>query len=115
MSDIPPIKPIPTYDEIRECTFKHFGRTPCYWQSKVGQLIMAGHDVICVAPTGAGKTLSFWIPLLFRPEGVIVVITPLNILGSQNKSQLEKLGIRAITLNAYMATRATFDVSSLVI
>ena len=44
-----------------------------------------------------GKTLTFWMPLLFFPAGYIqVVITPLNLLGTQNVESLEKAGMKAI-------------------
>ncbi len=58
---------VPTLEEIREKSFAQLGRNPCQWQARVAQEILKGeNDVICVAPTGAGKTFVFWIPLLFR-------------------------------------------------
>ncbi|KAF7793204.1 hypothetical protein EIP86_004313 [Pleurotus ostreatoroseus] len=44
------------------------------------------------------------MPLLFRPGGNVVVVTPLNILGAQNKERLTKLGITAISVDAESAT-----------
>ena len=42
-----------------------------------------------------GKTLMFWMPLLFRPKGSIqIIVTPLNILGKQNIDQLQNAGFR---------------------
>ncbi|KAK0209649.1 hypothetical protein IW262DRAFT_1416451 [Armillaria fumosa] len=32
---------------------------PCLWQIKVAQSVLAGKDVITVAPTGAGKSLTY--------------------------------------------------------
>ena len=43
-----------------------------------------------------GKTLCFWLPLLFRPNGIQIVVTPLNLLGKQNAASLTKAGISAI-------------------
>ena len=44
-----------------------------------------------------GKTLTFWMPLLFCPTGHIqVVITPFNLLGRQNVELLEKAGMKAL-------------------
>ncbi|KIK98244.1 hypothetical protein PAXRUDRAFT_803920, partial [Paxillus rubicundulus Ve08.2h10] len=40
-----------------------------------------------------GKTLTFWMPLLFRPDGVQIVVMPLNLLGKQNVASLGKAGI----------------------
>ena len=62
-------------------------------------------DVIIIAGTGMGKTLTFWMPLLFFPAGHIqVVITLLNILGKQNVELLEKVGMKAIFIGADTAT-----------
>ncbi|KIP02702.1 hypothetical protein PHLGIDRAFT_78720, partial [Phlebiopsis gigantea 11061_1 CR5-6] len=96
-------------EDIRARAEEHFGRRPCHWQCKVCWLILERHDVVCIAPTGVGKTLTFWLPLLFKPDGVVVVITPLNILGSQNRVQLEALGITAISLDARTATKENIE------
>jgi hypothetical protein len=59
-----------------------------------------------------GKTLTFWILLLFFPACHIqVVITPLNLLGRQNVELLEKAGMKAIFIGADMATSKNFLVS----
>ncbi|KAG1898743.1 P-loop containing nucleoside triphosphate hydrolase protein, partial [Suillus fuscotomentosus] len=81
---------------------------PCLWQVKVAQALLKGdHDVLCTAGTGMGKTLGFWIPLLFR-QGIQIVITPLNMLGKQNATSLAKAGIRAISISSETATTANF-------
>ncbi|KAG1852966.1 hypothetical protein C8R48DRAFT_573136, partial [Suillus tomentosus] len=61
-------------------------------------------DIICIAGTGKGKTLTFWMPLLFDSTSVQVVITPLNLLGEQNVMDLKKAGISAISIHADTAT-----------
>ncbi|KAI8982885.1 hypothetical protein BD414DRAFT_374156, partial [Trametes punicea] len=53
----------------------------------------------CISGTGSGKILTFWIPLLSRPQKIQVIITPLNTLDTQNKEQLHELHIRAITIS----------------
>ena len=63
--------------------------------------------------TGSGKTLTFWMPLLFRLEGIQIIITPLNILGKQNVDALAALGVAGIALSAETATTENFKVSSL--
>ncbi|KAF8219511.1 hypothetical protein L208DRAFT_1339590, partial [Tricholoma matsutake] len=70
---------------------------PCLWQLQIIQSILQRkNDVVSIAGTGMGKTLVFWIPILFRPPGSVqIVVTPLNLLGSQNVSSLERAGIRA--------------------
>ena len=62
-------------------------------------------DVTIIAGMGMGKTLTFWMSLLFFLAGHIqVMITPLNILGKQNVALLEKVGMKAPFIGADMAT-----------
>ncbi|KAF9222188.1 hypothetical protein BS17DRAFT_636574, partial [Gyrodon lividus] len=62
---------------------------PCLWQLKVAEALLKGdQDVLCVAGTRMGKTLTFWMPLLFRVDGIQVIVTPLNMLGKQNAASL---------------------------
>jgi len=54
------------------------------------------------------------MPLLFIPDGIQIVVTPLNILGKQNINIaliLTKVGINAVLVTAETATAATFQVS----
>ncbi|KAI0641185.1 P-loop containing nucleoside triphosphate hydrolase protein [Trametes meyenii] len=100
---------LPSLDEIRQQTMQHFGRRPCLWQCESALAQLRGDkDIVCISGTGSGKTLTFWMPLLFRPEGIQVVITPLNILGNQNQKQLERLGITAVAMSGETATPANF-------
>ncbi|KIK91642.1 hypothetical protein PAXRUDRAFT_149057, partial [Paxillus rubicundulus Ve08.2h10] len=67
---------------------------PCLWQLKVAEAFLKGDkDVLCTAGTGMGKTLGLWIPLLFQPDGIQIVVTLLNLLGKQNVTSLAKAGI----------------------
>ena len=77
-------KPLPSLSDIRsftQSTFHHY--LACLWQAKAVEAVLKrDRDVIIIAGTGMGKTLTFWMPLLFFPAGHIqVVITPLNIFG----------------------------------
>lgn len=85
---------------MRQWAIQTFSRRPCDWQCEVPEALLRGDDVICIAPTGAGKTLSFWLLLSARPRSIIVVIIPLNLLGDQNAERLVALGIPAININA---------------
>ena len=102
-----------TQSDIRDTTLKAFGVRPCLWQIQVAEALLKGeNDVICMAGTGMGKTLTFWIPLLFRPDGIQIIVTPLNLLGQQNVESLAKAGIRAIAISAETATASNLHVSS---
>lgn len=104
---------IPTCFDIRQKTVQFLGYRPCLWQIKVVTAILKkDKDVISIAATGSGKTLTFWMPLLFRTDGIQIIITPLNILGKQNVAQLNALGISAIALSAENATAENFKGSN---
>jgi ATP-dependent DNA helicase RecQ len=97
--------------EIRDKVAAVFGYRPCLWQIKVVRAILKrDRDVVSIAATGSGKTLTFWMPLLFIPDGIQIVVTPLNILGKQNVDSLAKVGISAITITAETATPENFQV-----
>jgi superfamily II DNA/RNA helicase len=88
-----------TIKRIHDITGAKFGKQPCWYQIKTALAIYEGKNVIGCAPTGAGKTLSFWIPLLMAQEDgkdrMSFVITPLNLLGKQNVKDLEAAGLPA--------------------
>ncbi|CDO76692.1 hypothetical protein BN946_scf184975.g1 [Trametes cinnabarina] len=105
-----PASSVPSIEDIRQKTAECLGRRPCIWQCRVAQAILERtRDVVCISGTGSGKTLTFWMPLLFRSGGIQVVITPLNILGTQTKVQLERLGISAIAIRGETATSENIE------
>lgn len=69
-------------------------------------------DVVGTARTGAGKTLSFWIALsMALEEGLdklIIVVTPLNLLGKQNVDALKAANLTAISITAENNNEQTF-------
>lgn len=102
---------LPSLEEIRQKTFETFHKRLCLFQSKgVLVILRRKKNGILISGTGSGKTLVFWVPLLFRPKGIQIVVTPLNILGQQNVDDLASVGIRAISLNAKTATVENFKV-----
>lgn len=105
---------LPTITQIRQRSLQVFGVRPCLWQVKVVQAILQGKNTISIAGTGMGKTLTFWLPLLFKPVGSVqIVVTPLNILGKQNVKSLEKVGLKGIFISAENATMENFRVRRL--
>jgi ATP-dependent DNA helicase RecQ len=100
-----------SFAEIRAKAIKHLGSRPCLWQIRVVEAILKRDgDVVCIAATGSGKTLTFWLPLLFRSSGIQLIISPLNILGQQNVAQLAAMNINGITITAETATPKNFQV-----
>ena len=100
----------PTLTQVFVQTEEVFGHQPCLWQQKVTQAFLSCQDVIWIAGTGKGKTLTFWMPLLFSGTSIQIIITPLNLLGEQNVRALEKAGIQAISIQAETAMGLNFQV-----
>ncbi len=104
-----------TIKKIRDLTMKKFGKRACWYQVKTALALYEKKDVIGCAPTGAGKTLSFWIPLLMALEDgedkMSIVVTPLNLLGKQNVQALEEAQLPAISVSKDNASTKTFEVS----
>ncbi|KAI6115259.1 P-loop containing nucleoside triphosphate hydrolase protein, partial [Pisolithus croceorrhizus] len=103
----------PSLSNLQTQTQQVFGVRPCLWQMRVAEEILRGEkDIICMAGTGMGKTLTFWMPLLFRPGDIQIVVTPLNLLGKQNVTSLVKAGIEAISISSETATPPNFQAIS---
>lgn len=104
-------KSVPSVSTIRERTQSIFGKRACLWQINVARIILQGNqDVVSIAGTGMGKTLTFWMPLLFRPSGIQIIVTPLNILGQQNAEILGRAGLKGIFIGGDTATPENFQV-----
>jgi len=101
---------VPSLTELRVKVKEVFGFRPCLSQAKDAIAQLERKDVIMIAPTGFGKTLTFWMPLLFNNDGIVIVVTTLNILGDQNIQELKRLGFKAINITGDTATAANFKV-----
>ncbi|KAG1723093.1 hypothetical protein EDB19DRAFT_1645425, partial [Suillus lakei] len=63
-------------------------------------------------PTGSGRMFMFWIPLLFNDNRIILIITPLNILGKKTHNKAKMLGFPAYNLSAETATDEAFNMGA---
>ena len=68
-------------------------------QQHVIEHVLAGHDVLCVMPTGAGKSLCYQLPAVML-GGMVVVVSPLISLMGDQVTQLRAKGINAVFLNS---------------
>ena len=82
-----------------------FGVRPCLWQIKAARAILEGHDVLTVAPTGAGKTHSYWLVLPFS-NGTVLLVTPLKDLSAQ-------LGFNTVNVTGNIASNELYSETSL--
>ncbi|KAL4259777.1 hypothetical protein AB1N83_012304 [Pleurotus pulmonarius] len=93
-----------TPQRICDVVQKHFQKRACWYQLEITSALYRGFDVVGVAATGSGKTLSFFTPLLMALEEgldkIIFIVTPLNLLGKQNSEQLNSAGLTAVAVSA---------------
>jgi ATP-dependent DNA helicase RecQ len=68
-------------------------------QLAVVEAQLAGRDVLSVAPTGSGKSISYWVPAL-AGEGLTVVVSPLIALMKDQVDRLRGLRVRAGLINS---------------
>ena len=67
-------------------------------QPGIVSAILAGHDVLGVMPTGAGKSICYQIPAAILP-GVAIVISPLISLMRDQVDALNDVGLPAAFIN----------------
>lgn len=68
-------------------------------QQEVVDAVLHGDDVMCVMPTGGGKSLCYQLPSLMQP-GLSIVISPLIALMKDQVDTLQRLGIKAELINS---------------
>ncbi len=73
-------------------------------QEQVIDNIINGKDVLCVMPTGAGKSVCYQVPALSL-SGVTIVISPLISLMIDQVKALVNMGIKAAYLNSNLTSR----------
>ena len=74
------------------------GVVPKPEQLEVLECIAARRDCVLIAPTGWGKTLAYTLPLLLWSDAVILVITPLKVLGKEQSDKLRDLNIECVNI-----------------
>lgn len=78
-------------------------------QREVIEDVLAGKDVLCVMPTGAGKSLCFQFPAI-ATGGVTLVVSPLISLMADQVRQLRDEGIPACLLNSTVSGAVRRDI-----
>ena len=78
-------------------------------QREVVDAISAGEDVMCVMPTGGGKSLCYQLPSLSRP-GTTIVVSPLIALMKDQVDNLQRLGIQAKLINSSLSAAEQSEV-----
>ncbi len=71
-------------------------------QDDVIEAVASGVDVMCVMPTGGGKSLCYQLPSLAR-DGLTIVVSPLIALMKDQVDTLRSLGINAKLINSSLS------------
>ena len=56
---------------------ERMGIQPCIWQIKVVHKVLEGVDVITIPAMGSGKSLCYWMVLLYVKYGIVFGFTRL--------------------------------------
>ena len=68
-------------------------------QEEVVSAVIAGSDVLCIMPTGGGKSLCYQLPTMIR-EGTTIVVSPLIALMKDQVDALLNLDIPTTLINS---------------
>src|SRR5262245_55237254 len=60
---------------------------------------LAGRDVLAGAPTGSGKSISYWVPAVVT-GGLTLVVSPLIALMKDQVDRLRAAGVSAAFINS---------------
>lgn len=71
-------------------------------QEQIVEQLLRGRDVLCVMPTGAGKSICYQIPALML-DGITFVISPLISLMKDQVGALVQNGVKAAYLNSSLS------------
>ena len=107
VSAFAPAPIIPSMPELAEQLQEIFGLDAFRpSQREVIEDVLAGKDVLCVMPTGAGKSLCYQFPAAVQ-KGLTLVVSPLISLMEDQVQQLRDEGIPAVFLNSALSPSLT--------
>lgn len=80
-------------------------------QEQAADALLDGRDLLCILPTGAGKSLCWQLPALMMDE-LTVVISPLIVLMHDQVRHLRERGIPSVHLDSLMTPAERADALS---
>jgi ATP-dependent DNA helicase Q1 len=73
-------------------------------QAGVVNAAMDGRDIVCVMPTGGGKSLTYQLPAVMGEKGLTVVVSPLLALIWDQVRALKEIGVEAVVSSPFAPT-----------
>ncbi|KAL0241315.1 hypothetical protein GEMRC1_006550 [Eukaryota sp. GEM-RC1] len=102
----------PWTSQIHDMNFKIFGNSSFRpLQEEAINSVLSGQNLLVLFPTGAGKSLIFYLPAVFS-KGLTLVISPLIALIQDQVSQLEVLNIPVAELSSNTSASDQNDVNN---
>ena len=87
-----------TVKDIQDDSEQTLHLRACVWQCKIAlELLLRTKHYASTAATGSGKTLVFWLPMMYE-TGVTIIIVPLKILGEQLAKESSQAGFEAVNV-----------------
>src|SRR5437660_6771438 len=77
-------------------------------QGEVVEAVLGGRDVLSVAPTGSGKSISYWVPAVVD-GGLTLVVSPLIALMKDQVDRLTERGVAATFINSSLERPEQID------
>ena len=77
-------------------------------QGEVVEAMLDGRDVLSVAPTGSGKSISYWVPAVVD-GGLTLVVSPLIALMKDQVDRLTERGVAAKFINSSLERPEQID------
>lgn len=71
-------------------------------QEQIVDALLSGRDVLCIMPTGAGKSVCYQVPALMF-DGITIVVSPLISLMKDQVSALVQSGVAAAYINSSLS------------
>lgn len=78
-------------------------------QKEIIESVCTGKDTLAILPTGGGKSLTYQVPAMVL-DGVVIVVSPLIALMTDQVENLKKRGIRAVVIHAALSHNKIFDI-----
>jgi len=94
-----------TMEKFNEILLRYWGYSQFRpMQEEIIQSVFDGKDTLALLPTGGGKSICFQVPALAM-EGICLVVSPLIALMKDQVENLEKKGIKALSVHSGMSRR----------
>ncbi|QRV78765.1 DEAD/DEAH box helicase [Ceratobasidium sp. AG-Ba] len=102
IEDLP--RPLTVQHHLALEAYRRTGKVPRDFQVDFALALDSGRDVVCIAGTGAGKSLAFIIIHFLREDVITWIISPLNVIENQMAKDYSEYSLQAVAVNVLTVT-----------